>query len=104
MKKINLDFINLTRVKTFLNKFFYYVLVVFSLAAGFFAGMNFDSLYNQKTKPKNSIIAKEAVNLAIDQYDNLLIIDRSSGEIKFYEDSVGYSIFHIYAKNMVRHD
>jgi hypothetical protein len=104
MRKINLDFINLTRVKTFLNKFFYYVLVVFSLAAGFFAGMNFDSLYNQKTKPKNSIITKEGVNLAIDQYDNLLIIDRSSGEIKFYEDSVGYSIFHIYAKNMVRHD
>jgi len=104
MKKINLDFINLTRVKTFLNKFFYYVLVVFSLAAGFFAGMNFDSLYNQKTKPKNSIITKERVNLAIDQYDNLLIIDKASGEIKFYEDSVGYSIFHIYAKNMVRHD
>lgn len=104
MKKINLDFINLSRVKTFLNKFFYYVLVVFSLAAGFFVGMNFDSLYNQKTKPKNSIITKEGVNLAIDQYDNLLIIDRESGEIKFYEDSVGYGIFHIYAKNMVRHD
>ena len=46
--KLNLDFINIQKVKTFLNKFFYYVLVVFSLGAGFLAGMNFDLLYNQK--------------------------------------------------------
>lgn len=102
--KLNLDFINIQKVKTFLNKFFYYVLVVFSLGAGFLAGMNFDLLYNQKTKPKHSIITKDRVNLAIDQYDNLLLIDKETGEIKFYEDSVGYGIFHIYAKNMVRHE
>ena len=43
----------------------------------------FDLLYNQKTKPKHSIITKDRVNLAIDQYDNLLLIDKETGEIKF---------------------
>lgn len=96
------NLINMEKVKLFFNRFFYYSLILFSLISGFFIGKYFH-LLNTKAQPTQlgyEMITKSQVNLAIDQSGNLLMINRTSGEIQYYQDSIGLGIFHIYAKNL----
>jgi hypothetical protein len=36
----------------------------------------------------------------LDEHNNLLVIDKSTGNYTVYDDSVGVSIFKIYARNI----
>jgi hypothetical protein len=45
-------------------------------------------------------VKKEEVKLAIDENNNLLIIRKKDGSYTVYQDSVGYMIFGLYAKNI----
>jgi hypothetical protein len=47
------------------------------------------------TKIKNS-----QINLAVDQNNNLIVIDKKTGDYIIYEDTVGTTIFSLYAKNL----
>lgn len=49
-------------------------------------------------------IYREDVSIALDEADNLIIIDKESGDYTIYQDSIGNSIFKLYAKNIWRKD
>lgn len=45
-------------------------------------------------------VNKSEVNIAIDESDNLIIIDNETGKYIIYQDSIGESIFKLYARNI----
>jgi hypothetical protein len=45
-------------------------------------------------------VNKDEVNIAIDESNNLIIIDNESGKYTIYQDSIGQSIFKLYARNI----
>jgi len=47
-------------------------------------------------------VNKNEVNIAIDESNNLIIIDNESGKYTIYQDSIGQTIFKLYAKNIWR--
>ena len=50
-------------------------------------------------------VQKEDVNIAIDETNNLLIIDNESGDYIIYQDSIGHAIFKLYARSIwTQHD
>jgi hypothetical protein len=44
---------------------------------------------------------KSQVNLAIDENNHLIIIDKNNGNYTVYEDSIGVAIFNMYARNVI---
>ena len=45
-------------------------------------------------------VNKDEVNIAIDESNNLIIIDNESGKYTIYQDSIGSTIFKLYARNI----
>ena len=62
--------------------------------------------YSQKMEKKESEkkvttkIKNSQINLAVDQNNNLIVIDKTTGDYIIYEDTVGVTIFSLYAKNL----
>jgi hypothetical protein len=54
------------------------------------------------TKKKSTNIPKKAseISVAVNERGEMLIIDRSTGEYNFYQDSVGIFIFNLYANRI----
>ena len=45
-------------------------------------------------------VNKDEVNIAIDESNNLIIIDNETGKYTIYQDSIGSTIFKLYARNI----
>lgn len=92
--------IKLETLKQVLKKGFYYLLFIITIIVTFYVGFYSNQLITTKeSKPYSSIYQKN-VTLALDQYDNLLIIDKKTGNYILYEDSIGRSIFIMYANKV----
>jgi len=85
--------------KTETSKFSTYVILFVTLALGFTIGYYYNIFSALKSKTQKEV-KKSSINLAVDQYGNLLMIDNTTGEYTIYEDSVGQSIFNLYARNI----
>ena len=80
-----------------------YTIIALSCVASFFIGFYYKKMTtngSEKTTERTEI-KKFEVNLAIDQFNNLMIIDKNTGNYIVYEDSIGKSILKIYAKTIV---
>jgi hypothetical protein len=79
-----------------------YSIIGLSCIASFFVGYYYNKMNNKTPEVKTVVskIKKQDVNLAIDQNNNLIIIDVKSGDYTIYEDSIGNTIFSLYAKNV----
>lgn len=88
------------KVKVFFTKMTYYSVVAISLGVGFSLGFYYNLITDIKIDKKPKVITKSEVNLAVDENSNLLIINKSNGTYVMYEDSIGYTIFNLYARNM----
>jgi hypothetical protein len=79
-----------------------YGIIVITCVGSFFIGRFYDKLTKKDVplKFEVSTIKKEDVNLAIDQNNNLIVIDNNTGNYTIYQDSVGKTIFSLYAKNV----
>lgn len=83
-----------------------YAITVIIVIASFFYGR----FYENYSKPVDeekvaSVINRKDVNLAIDESNNLMIVDKQTGYYTVYQDSLGESIFRLYAKNIwAQHD
>lgn len=101
MEKFNLKSA-LEKVKVFIKHFMFYVVFVLSLIAGFSVGYHYKTLVsltkNNISKPE--VVMKQDISLAIDESNNLLVINKKDGTYILYEDSVGRTIFNLYAKNI----
>jgi|LakMenEpi03Aug12_release.lakeMendotaPanAssembly.Ray.scaffolds.fasta_scaffold03660_12 hypothetical protein len=93
--------IKLESVKIVLKKIFYYFVFIISFVLTYYLGFFSKKMqmFNE-SKPPYTTIYKKNVTLAMDEYDNLLIIDKLTGNYVLYEDSVGKSIFIMYANKV----
>lgn len=79
-----------------------YGIIILSCVASFFIGYYYKKLNSEKTIVNVEVkkIRKSQINLAIDESNNLLIIDNKTGNYTIYQDSVGKMIFKLYAKTV----
>jgi hypothetical protein len=88
-------------LKNKLKEISFYLLISLSFGAGLSIGYYYDYI---KSKNSNGLLVnsvkRNEVKLAIDENNNLLVIKRKDGSYTAYEDSVGYTIFNLYAKNI----
>ena len=91
------------KVKSVLKQLSFYTIISISFAAGISIGYYYDYIKTSYTKrPQVVSVKKSEIKLAIDENNNLLIIQKSDGTYVLYQDSIGYQIFNIYAKNMYK--
>lgn len=91
----------LIKFKPMLKNLMFITFVVLSLSTGFFVG----KFYNDNFEPKEPTIEmikwrRNEVNLALDENNRLIVIDKSTGNYTVYQDSIGISIFKLYARNI----
>ena len=78
-----------------------YVIISVSFIAGISIGYYYQYIKSTYSKPTQVVSVKKTdVKLAIDENNNLLVIKKTDGSYVVYEDSVGYLIFNLYAKNI----
>lgn len=89
----------LSKLKASLTRASFPVALSICLAIGFFSGKMYDSYLNKinEKKYKEPINYKD-ISIAINERNELMIIDRVSGDYKTYQDSVGRGIFDMYSK------
>jgi len=96
------------KIKTFMVKFkplfknvVFLSFIGVSLFAGFYAGSTYNSKFGDQ-KPTISMIKvnRSQVNLALDEHNHLIIIDKKTGNYTAYQDSIGISVFKLYARNI----
>ena len=89
------------KLKNVLKQVSFYVIISVSFIAGISIGYYYQYIKSSYTKPTQVVSVKKTdVKLAIDENNNLLIIKKTDGSYIVYEDSVGYLIFNLYAKNI----
>lgn len=89
----------LERIKLFFTELGKYSIITIMVIASFFIGNFYESFKNKKSD-KVSKIERHDVNIAIDENNHLIIIDKKTGDYIIYKDSIGNSIFKLYAKNI----
>lgn len=79
-----------------------YAIIIVTCVSSFFIGRYYNKITGNEPKYKIKVttIKKEEVNLAIDQSNNLIIIDNKTGNYSIYQNSIGQTIFSLYAKNV----
>lgn len=90
-------------IKTTQSKLTTYLVIMLSVLGGFTIGYYYnviDDLKMNQGKASVTEVKKATVNLAIDESNNLLVIDKKTGSYFIYEDSVGMSIFNLYARTI----
>lgn len=79
-----------------------YVIITVSVVASFIVGFTYHKLTYKTTIPKKEIVRvkKDDVTIAIDEDHYLIMINNKSGDYTVYDDSVGNTIFKLYAANV----
>lgn len=79
-----------------------YGIIICAVAASFFVGIFYNQMTNKDKSSKVQIktIVKSEVRLAIDEDNHLIVIDKKTGNYSVYQDSIGKTIFKLYAKNV----
>lgn len=91
----------LEKTKVVLKHITIYTVIISACIASFFLGFYYEKNYSDDNKDRVvKTITKKEVNLAIDFSNNLIIIDNKTGDYTIYEDSIGNTIFTLYAKNI----
>lgn len=82
-----------------LKKSLRFFVIVLSISLGYTTCEIYHSTKRIYKKPKNVMSIKNT-SVAINERNELMIIDRSSGDYEIYTDSVGMCIFNLYAKSI----
>lgn len=79
-----------------------YGIIVCAITASFFLGNFYNQITNKDKSSKVQVktIVKSEVNLAIDENNHLIVIEKKTGNYSIYQDSIGKTIFKLYAKNV----
>ena len=89
-------------LKLALNTLLVYAVIVLSVASAFFIGIYYNKLIMKREDAKFKVthVLKQNVNLAIDENNHLIVINNQTGDYTIYSDSIGKTIFKLYAKNV----
>lgn len=72
-----------------------------SLVVGFKVGSAYNNTYGPKKPTIQTIkVNRGQVNLALDEHNRLIVIDKKTGDYTVYQDSIGVAIFKLYARNI----
>lgn len=78
--------------------------IITTLSVTVFGAFSLGYIYSKSTSKIKPIevnhINKTDVNLALDQNNHLIVIDKKTGNYTIYDDSIGVTIFNIYARNI----
>lgn len=86
------------RLSIFAKKLGNLLIVAIAMLTGFFIGYYYWVMMNSaKVSPLKNIRPLLKTSVAINERNELLIIDRTSGTYTVYQDSVGLMIFNLYA-------
>ena len=82
-------------------KVFSYAIIVGALGAGFVIG-RFTQTYppSKETNPYQSIHSIKNVSIAVNESNELMLIDRNTGKYQMYSDSIGVAIFKMYSNRI----
>lgn len=104
MKKITKKSFKLNKkTKEMITTTFKYLVIGCSIFAAFLLGRLFEDSKKEaivEIKTKVEKVSRDSVNIAIDESSNLIIIDNKTGDYVIYQDSIGHTIFKMYATNL----
>jgi hypothetical protein len=89
------------KVQKFLTKTLNVIIVSSTLIAGFGLGYYFKDIQD-KPMMVNEVILDKEVRVAIDSENKLILMDRKTGGYDIYSDSVGRTIFYLYANKIAK--
>lgn len=89
------------KARNFAKNMFYFITLILTLFFGYYLGFYSYKFKTQQKPIQIETVLKKNINLGIDDKNNFIIINRINGTCIIFEDSVGYSIFNIYAKKIV---
>jgi hypothetical protein len=94
----NQNFSYSSKIKEFAKKLGNYTLIIGMLVVGFFIGQLSTELFkrNEVSTPP-SVRNLDEISIAINESNDILIIDRKDGTYEMFSDSVGMTIFRMYA-------
>jgi hypothetical protein len=76
-------------------------IVIATLIGGFGLGYYAEQL-KSKAAQVNEVIVDKEVRVAVDSEDKLIVMDRLTGRYTIYSDSIGKTIFYMYAKKIAQ--
>lgn len=89
---------NLSKVKEFAKKLGNYTLMIVMLVIGYFIGkFSFELFKPTEVTTTPSVRSMNEISIAINESNDILIIDRKDGTYEMFSDSVGMTIFRMYA-------
>lgn len=88
------------KLKQLFKTTFIYVVILVSASASFFVGMYYQQMNTKTKKHEVTKILKHEVVLAVDENNNLIIIQKSTGDYTIFQDSIGKHIFNMYANSV----
>lgn len=79
-----------------------YGIIIISVIASFIVGFTYHKLTTKTIISKKEIVRvrKNDVTIAIDESQHLIIINNNTGDYTVYQDSIGNTIFKLYAANV----
>jgi len=80
-----------------------YAVIVGALLIGFSIGRYTQNYPPEKAKSENPYMAMHSVtnvSIAVNESNELLLIDRTTGKYEMYSDSIGMSIFKMYSNRI----
>lgn len=88
------------QIRSLAKPFLLVVMISAALCIGWVVGYYTNKIANNYVNQK-SIRTQETVSVAINEKNQLILIDKETGEYQIYSDSVGLNILNIYAKSIV---
>lgn len=73
-----------------------YLIILLSLSSGFYLGSQYHK-FDTKPTSKPALKRIEETSIAINESNHLMLIDKKTGKYEIYSDSIGFSIFRMYA-------
>ena len=89
------------KLKVIFNRFINVAIVIATLIGGFGLGYYAEQL-KSKAAQVNEVIVDKEVRVAVDSEDKLIVMDRLTGRYTIYSDSIGKTIFYMYAKKIAQ--
>jgi hypothetical protein len=77
-----------------------YTIVTTAIISSFYVGTFIENKRSIKDNKVINFIKKSEVNIAIDEGNNILIIDNKTGDYIILQDSIANSVFKLYSKNI----
>lgn len=88
------------QIKSLAKPFLLIVMISSALGIGWIVGFYTNKIANNYINQK-SVRTQENVSVAVNEKNQLILIDKETGEYQIYSDSVGLNILNIYAKSIV---